>query len=257
MKSARKDWLFLGVYWVLFTVIGLVMVWKANLLPAGYAEEAEVGDEAYKLLIGLAVPIFAGVCAALLTILTRQVDKHTSDEVETQDGPHVLTHKKLVPVWVGVSAVLAIGLAIDPGFVGLRYIRGESKAEIVVEVQAQRWSWKYTYTDATKFGGDGTEFSTTELVLPLDQRVRFDITSVDIVHSFWVPGFRIKLDAVPGRVTQLYVTPNALGDGNIDETLRVQCAELCGIDHAIMATPVRILTEAEFEAWLASIRKEA
>ena len=120
MKSARKDWLFLGVYWVLFTVIGLVMVWKANLLPAGYAEEAEVGDEAYKLLIGLAVPIFAGVCAALLTILTRQVDKHTSDEVETQDGPHVLTHKKLVPVWVGVSAVLAIGLAIDPGFVGLR-----------------------------------------------------------------------------------------------------------------------------------------
>jgi cytochrome c oxidase subunit 2 len=248
MKSARKDWMFLGVFWVLFTVIGLLMVWKANLLPAGYAEEAEIGDEAYKLLIGLAVPIFAGVCAALLTILVRQVDKHTSDEIETEDGPHVLTHKKLVHVWVGVSAVLAIGLAVDPGFVGLRDIRGESKADLVVEVTAQRWSWKYTY--------EGGEFSTTELVLPIDQRVRFDITSVDIVHSFWVPGFRQKLDAVPGRITKLYITPNELGDGTVDPTLRVQCAELCGIDHALMATPIRIVTEAEFEAWLASIRKE-
>lgn len=248
MKSARKDWMFLGVFWVLFTVIGLLMVWKANLLPAGYAEEAEIGDEAYKLLIGLAVPIFAGVCAALLTILVRQVDKRTSDEIETEDGPHVLTNKKLVHVWVGVSAVLAIGLAVDPGFVGLRDIRGESDAELVVEVQAQRWSWKYTY--------EGGEFSTTELVLPIDQRVRFDITSIDIVHSFWVPGFRQKLDAVPGRITQLYITPNELGDGNVDQTLRVQCAELCGIDHALMATPIRIVTEAEFEAWLASIRKE-
>ncbi len=248
MKSARKDWMFLGVFWVLFTVIGLLMVWKANLLPAGYAEEAEIGDEAYKLLIGLAVPIFAGVCAALLTILVRQVDKHTSDEIETEDGPHLLTHKRLVPVWVGVSAVLAIGLAVDPGFVGLRDIRGESKADLVVEVTAQRWSWTYTY--------EGGEISTTELVLPLDQRVRFDITSIDIVHSFWVPGFRQKLDAVPGRVTQLYITPNALGDGNVDQTLRVQCAELCGIDHALMATPIRIVSEADFEAWLASIRKE-
>ena len=251
MKSARKDWMFLGVFWVLFTVIGLVMVWKLQLLPAGYSTEAEVGDEAYKLLIALAVPIFAGVCAALLTILIRQVDKHTSDEVETQDGPAVLTHKKLVPAWVGVSAVLAIGLAVDPGFIGLRDMRGESKADIVVHVQAQRWSWKFTYDEA------GTEVSTTELVLPIDQRVLFDITSVDIIHSFWVPGFRTKLDAVPGRHTKLYITPDALGDGNIDSTLRVQCAELCGISHSTMMAPIRIVSEADFEAWLASIRKEA
>jgi cytochrome c oxidase subunit 2 len=249
MKSARKDWMFLGVFWVLFTVIGLVMVMKVNLLPAGYSEEASVGDEAYKLLIGLGVPIFAGVCAALLTVLVRQVDKRTSDEVETQDGPPVQTHKSFVYGWVGVSAVLAIGLAVDPGFVGLRDMRGESKADIVVTVQAQRWSWKFTY--------EGGEVSTTELVLPVDQRVLFDITSVDIVHSFWVPGFRTKLDAVPGRHTKLYITPDALGDGNQDSTLRVQCAELCGISHATMKAPIRIVSEADFEAWLASIRKEA
>ena len=153
--------------------------------------------------------------------------------------PHYLPH---------ASALLAIGLAIDPGFTGLRDIRGETKADLVVDVQAQRWSWKFTY--------DGGEYSTTELVLPIDERVRFDITSVDIVHSFWVPGFRQKLDAVPGRITKLYITPTELGDGNNDSTLRVQCAELCGTDHAKMTVPIRIVTQEEFDAWLASIRKD-
>ena len=138
MKSARKDWMFLGVCWVLFTVIGEVMAFKAKLLPGMYAQESEVGDDAYKLLIKLAVPIFAGVCAALLTILVRQVDKKTSDHVETEDGPHILGHKKLEHTWIGVSAVLAIGLAINPGFVGLRDMRGESRADVIVKVQAQR-----------------------------------------------------------------------------------------------------------------------
>ena len=105
----------------------------------------------------------------------------------------------------------------------------------------------YTRTD---------KFSTTELVLPIDERVRFDITSIDIVHSFWIPGFRQKLDAVPGRITKLYITPTELGDGNIDSTLRVQCAELCGTNHATMAVPVRVVSQEDFDAWLASIRKD-
>ena len=251
MTTARKDWIFLGVFWVLLTAIGEAMVSKWHLLPAGYARESEVGDDAYKLLIRLAVPVFAGVSACLLTILIRQVDRRVHDDsfAAPDDGPHVRTNRRLVPVWIGVSGVMAIGLAINPGFVGLRDIRGESRADLVVSVQAQRWSWQFTYP--------GGEVSTTELVLPIDQRVRFDLTSIDVIHSFWVPGFRIKLDNVPGRTTQLYITPDKLGDGNQDSTLRVQCAELCGTGHAAMAVPIRIVTEAEFEDWLASLRKES
>ena len=70
------------------------------------------------------------------------------------------------------------------------------------------------------------------------------------------PLFEFTLDAVPGRITKLYITPDHLGDGNIDSTLRVQCAELCGIDHAKMTVPVRIVSEEDFQAWLASIRKD-
>ncbi len=252
MRTARKDWVFLGVFWVLFVVIGEAMVLKLHLLPAGYSHEAEVGDEAYKLLIGLAVPIFAGVSASLLTILVRQVDRrqYTDGTVASdEDGEYVRTNKRLVPIWIGLSAILAIGLAINPGFTGLRDIRGESRADIVIAAQGQRWSWQFTYP--------GGEVSTTELVLPIDQRVRFDLTSIDVIHSFWVPGFRIKLDNVPGRTTQLYISPDKLGDGNVDSTLRVQCAELCGAGHAAMAVPIRIVTEAEFEDWLASLREDS
>lgn len=242
--------MFLGVFWVLLAVIGEALVLKADLLPEMYAREAEIGDEAYKLLISLAVPIFAGVAAALLTILVRQVDRRRYDTyADDDDGAHITTNPRLVQVWVGISALLAIGLAINPGFVGLRDIRGESSADLVVAVQGQRWSWQFTYP--------GGEVSTTELVLPVDQRVRFDLTSIDVIHSFWVPAFRMKLSHVPGRTTQLYITPTREGDGNDDVTLRVQCNELCGSGHAAMAVPVRVVSEAEFEAWLAEHQKGA
>lgn len=247
MKSARRDWLLLGVFWVLFAVAGEAMVSMFHLLPGQFAKESEVGDEAYKLLIRLAVPIFAGVSATLLTIFLRQIDHHTSDIPPTEDGPPIQTHRTLVPVWVGLSAVLAIGLAVDPGFVGLRDMRGSSSADLVVSVQAQRWSWTFRY--------EGGQTSTKELVLPVDKRVRFDITSVDIIHSFFVPAFRTKLDAVPGRTTKLYITPNRIADGSVDSTLRVQCAELCGLGHAKMATPLRIVSQADFDAWLTTAGK--
>ncbi|MFN0088907.1 MAG: cytochrome c oxidase subunit II [Acidimicrobiales bacterium] len=140
-------------------------------------------------------------------------------------------------------------MSINPGFVGLRDLRGSSEADLVVQVQAQRWSWVFTYPDGVR--------STTELALPVDERVRFDVTATDIVHSFWIPAFRTKIDAVPGRTTQLYVTPERTGDADRDFNVRVQCAELCGLGHTVMAAPVRVLERAEFDAWLAAQKQGA
>ncbi len=244
--SARKDWIFFGVFWVLLTIIGIALPMWANLLPSdSYAREAEIGDHAYKLLLLLAAPVFAGVAAMLLTIFLRQVDHRTSEEVPVEDGPPTQPKKGFVPVWLVVTGALALLLAINPGFVGLKEIRGESSADVVIKVKAMRWSWAFTYEDG--------QLSTEELVLPVDQRVRFEIESADIVHSFWVPAFRTKLDAVPNRTTILYITPEKVGDGANDSTLRVQCAELCGIDHTAMVVPVRIVEEDEYNAWLDSL----
>lgn len=248
-QARRRDWVFLGVCWVLFTVIGELMVFKLHLLPGTYARESEISDDAYLYLIKLAVPVFAGVCAALLTILVRQVEHRFGAAPPAEDGPHVKSHPWFVRGWLIVSALLCFWLVYNPGFVGLHDIRGKSSADLVVQVQGAQWNWKFTY--------EGGEVSTDELVLPVDQRVRFDLTTIDVIHSFWVPAFRIKLSNVPGRTTQLYVTPTKLGDGNEDVTLRVQCNELCGAGHAAMKVPVRIVSEAEFEAWLAEHQKGA
>ena len=89
-----------------------------------------------------------------------------------------------------------------------------------------------------------------ELVLPAHTRIRFDITALDVVHSFWVPVFRSKMDAVPGQITTLYITTTDPGSPATDSGYRVQCAELCGLLHARMTMPVRVLPQAEFQQWL-------
>ncbi|MBI2911334.1 MAG: cytochrome c oxidase subunit II [Chloroflexi bacterium] len=81
--------------------------------------------------------------------------------------------------------------------------------------------------------------------------VRFEITATDVIHSFWVPSFRTKIDAVPGMITVVYATPDRTGSFQEDYHFRVQCAELCGLGHGIMATPVVVVEPSQFEAWAA------
>lgn len=243
----RKNWVYFAVIWAVVTAIGEFLAFGIDLLPGKWSDTAHVVDEAYVLLIGVAVPVFAMVVALMVTSLLRFRVTGPSDGPPVEDGPHVPNNRRLVTGWTIASSLLALMLAVSPGFTGLRDVRGESRADIVVQVQAQRWSWKFTYEN----GG----IETKELVLPVDKRVRFDMTSVDIVHSFYIPAFRIKLDTVPGRVTKLYLTPEKEGGYEDDYTMRVQCAELCGLGHAAMAVPVRVVSEAEFEKWVAGLEK--
>lgn len=242
MRRHRGDWPLLFGFWAVFIAVGELLAWKVELLPGNYAREGEVVDEAYKLLIGLAVPVFAGVAATLLTMMLRHTTWTLGVEPPTEDGSYVPHHRTLTIVWVLLSTALAVGVAINPGFVGLRDFRGERRADHVVQVQAQRWSWQFTY--------DNGAVATDELVLPVDERVRFDLTSIDIVHSFWIPAFRTKLDTVPGRTTQLYVTPERTGTYAENFNLRIQCAELCGLDHTKMAVPVRVVSRQAFDAYV-------
>ena len=91
-----------------------------------------------------------------------------------------------------------------------------------------------------------------ELVLPVDTHVRFDVTAVDVLHSFWIPAFRTKIDAVPGLTTTLHANITETGDYKDDINFRVQCAELCGRDHSIMMSPVRVVERDEFNEWVLS-----
>jgi len=104
-------------------------------------------------------------------------------------------------------------------------------------VTAFQWGWKFDYPD---YG-----ISSNELHLPVNKQVLLKMSSRDVIHSFWVPEFRVKQDVVPGRTTELRITPTLIGD-----TYKVRCAEICGTSHAFMRSPVIVVEEAGFASWV-------
>jgi cytochrome c oxidase subunit 2 len=242
----RREWVLVGLVWAGLTALLEFVTWNVTLLPHGYSGEAAVSDEAFRFLLRMGIPVFAAVVAVLDVAVGRFRVRGAPDG----DGPPVRSHRRLVFGWLGVTTGLALLLVVYPGLVGLADIRGESRADRVVRVEGARWFWTVTYPDA----GVTT---TAELVVPVGRRIRFEVTSKDVIHSFWVPAFRLKIDAVPGRTTVVYATAERTGTFQRDPGLRLQCAEMCGLGHATMRIPVRVVSEAEFARWLASQRSAA
>jgi cytochrome c oxidase subunit II len=116
-----------------------------------------------------------------------------------------------------------------------------------INVIGQRWSWTFNYTDEDVYDV-GTPADPPTLVLPEDERIRFDLESADVIHSFWVPAFLFKMDVIPGRLNQFEVTPDEQG------TFVGKCAELCGVDHARMLFNVRVVTREEYDDHVEELR---
>ena len=114
--------------------------------------------------------------------------------------------------------------------------------DLVVDVSGFRWSWRFSYP-ALGFVVNGAQKRPPELVLPLGETTRFNVTSVDVDHSFWIPAFLFKRDAIPGLRNVFDLTPTKLG------TYRGECGEYCGLDHANMLFTVRVVTPAAFARW--------
>lgn len=232
--------------WVILTIVGEVLLAFYNPFSLPAAQEAEVVDHAFRWLMRLAVPVFTFVVSVLLYSVLRFRVRGTTP----QDGPPVHTHGAGVATWFFVTTALTVTITIFPGAIGLIDIRRREHQtpDLIVQVKGSRWVWQVAYPQY--------DVSTMqEMVLPRGKRVRFEVTSTDVVHSFWVPAFRVKIDAVPGLVTNTTAVPTHLGSFAENSTYRIQCAELCGTNHAIMMLPVRVVEEEEFEKWLAANRK--
>jgi cytochrome c oxidase subunit 2 len=122
-----------------------------------------------------------------------------------------------------------------------------------VNVVGFRWSWAFNYLDEDVYAvglpvGENTTNEPPTLVLPVNEKVRIELTSPDVIHSFWVPNWLFKMDVIPGKVNQFEVTPDKLG------TFPGRCAELCGTDHARMLFSVKVVDRAEFNQHIAKLR---
>ena len=104
----------------------------------------------------------------------------------------------------------------------------------------RQFTWAFEYT-----GTNGKKFQTTQLYVPEGKSVRFDVVSLDVLHDFWVPAWRMKIDAVPGITTHYRITPARNG------SYAVVCAELCGLGHSTMRSTVIVVDRNTFRGWLA------
>ncbi len=236
-----RDFAFAGTLWLILTAVGEVLAVLVDIYPVARSDKGEEIEHAFRVLVVLAVPVFALVVAVLLYSVLR----HRTGETAPEDGP-ALHGRGLVPfIWLGVTAGLTLLIIIYPGLTSLSDVIGDdSNPDLVVQVQGVQWTWLVSYPQYDIS-------AKTELVLPVDRSVRFEITSLDVLHSFWVPAFLMKIDAVPGRTTTMTLRPTKIGSFQTDPMLRVQCAELCGMAHAQMQIPVQVVDDQDFEEWVA------
>lgn len=236
----RRDFIYPGALWILLTIAGEFAIANLEYFPLRAAREAHIVDDAFHLLMVLGLPVLTFVVVGMGYAIWR----FRADD-DSGDGPPIFTHRPVTWGWFVVTSALAIYVIIDPGISGLRELYADTQEDLVVQVEAEQWQWSYSYPQY-----DVALQDADELVLPVDQRVKFELTSTDVIHSFWIPAFRLKMDAVPGQTNVMYATPNRQGSFSDDPGFRVQCAELCGTGHPRMRTGVRIVSQQEFQAWI-------
>lgn len=224
------------VIWAVLSVLGIAVVMGMQILPVIASREAGIVNGAFVVLTVVSVPVLMFVVVAIVYSAIRF--RARDDDAE---GPAIHGHGPLEVGWVVVTFAMVIGLAAF-GTIGLLEIRGDQRADLEVRASATQWAWAFEYPDLG--------VRSKELILPVGQRIRITIVSDDVIHSFSVPAFGIKQDAVPGRVTQLYVTPTTTG------TYGAQCAELCGLGHTKMVTGVTVMETTDFETWVTQQRQQ-
>lgn len=237
-----------GGLWAALTAAGLWLARRLiDALPDVASREGQVIDHSFATLVQFIVPVFAFVVAFLLYTCLRNRSRSDAP-ADVPDAPR--DHPLFSWSWFAATLALNVLFVVYPGVTGLSEIRARQavRAEpLVVQVHARQWSWSFTYP---QYGVTMRD----RLVLPVGRPVRFEITSEDVVHSFWVPAFRLKMDAVPGRTTTLFVTPDRVISTRVDPNVRVQCAELCGVGHLAMRAVVEVVDPDAFERSVASAR---
>jgi cytochrome c oxidase subunit 2 len=209
------------------TAVAIFIPW----LPAQESKEGERIDFVFWFVIAICIGVFAVVAA----ITVYSVAKFRAPPDDDTDGPPIHGHTGIEIAWTAVPTILVTAIAIVS--TAALAENGKLKSDrLEVDVTAQQFAWHFKYP---QYGG----FQSDELRLAEGRQVELKLRSLDVIHSFWVPEFRQKQDAVPGIETHLGITPTKTG------THTLICTELCGLGHALMRARVVVMTKPEFERW--------
>jgi cytochrome c oxidase subunit 2 len=213
--------------------LGLLIDW----FPVQASGEAKPIDTVWDVLIIASVPVFVLVETIVIYCVWKFRMKPGE---ELKDGPPIHGNTRLEIIWTAIPAIVLVALCTY-AYVVLRDIEEAKANSMEVRVVGEQFTWTFYYQDE-----GGTEIASPELYLPANQPVYFTVQSKDVIHDFWVPAFRMKIDAVPGIDTHLRVsTTDRTGE------FPVVCAELCGLGHAVMRQTAHVVPRPDFDQWLA------
>jgi cytochrome c oxidase subunit II len=224
------------------SVVGIALGLLIDWFPAQGSTEARSVDTVWDVLLIASVPVFVLVETIVLYCVWKF---RMRPGEELKDGPPIHGNTQLEIIWTAIPAVLLVGLCTY-AYVELRQLEEAKANTMEVRVVGEQFTWSFYYP-----GEGGREVSSPQLYLPQGQSVKFRVQSKDVIHDFWVPAFRMKIDAVPGITTNLRITPEREG------RYPVVCAELCGLGHSTMRQSATIMPRADFERWLAERRERA
>ena len=220
---------------VIGVAIGIPLALLIPWFPAEASTQAGNIHTLYYVLLIVSVPIFVLVETVVLYSVWKFRMKPGEEE---KDGPPIHGNTRLEVVWTALPAILIVGLC-GYAYSVLRSNEKTHPGAMVVNITERQFAFQFGYPQP-----GGKQILSGDLYLPKGQPVVFHLTSVDVIHSFFVPEFSEKLDAVPGITTTLRVTPTRIGN------YPAECTELCGAGHSLMRAPVHVVTPTAFRTWL-------
>jgi cytochrome c oxidase subunit II len=238
MPSKRSIWLTAAAA-VIATAIGIALSYAIHWFPVQASTQAHNTDTLYHVLVIASIPIFVLVVTVILFSVWHF---RMRPGQELQDGVPIHGNTRLEVFWTAIPAALLLGL-VSYSFAVLHDNERKPANEIVVEVTGQQFAWSYRYPSSVT---GGAPLSTTHLYVPDGESVDFKIHALDVIHAFWIPAFRLQIDAVPGITTSYRATPDRLG------SYPVVCNLLCGVGHGLMRSAIHVVTQSQFQSWVRS-----
>lgn len=226
------------------------------------APATPIAVEAHRMSEDILNPLMAAVAVFVLLLLAWTVIRYSARINKTASRT---SHNTVIEViWTAVPVLILVWIAV-PSFRLLANQYSPPKADITIKATGHQWYWEYEYPDQGGFSFDSVMLTTTEaqkrgspdlldvdnrIVVPAGATVKVLTTAADVIHSFAVPAFWVKMDAVPGRTNETWFKVDKPG------VYFGQCSELCGTKHAFMPIAVEVLPRAQFDAWVAAKQQE-
>ena len=229
-----RHFVIVGILVIVVAVLTYLGLNAAGLMPVEASAQSIPIDWMWNIEVVAMSFLFALIVVPLvysLVVFRRR-------EGDTTDAEHMEGNTRLEIAWTVVPLFIVMAYAYM-GAVNLAETRRVDPDAMIVKVRAIQWSWSFEYPAV-----NGVSVISDELHVPKGKQVLLRMTSSDVIHSFWVPEFRVKQDLVPGRITELRITP--IREGNY----KVRCAELCGTSHAYMEKPVIVSSQTGFDTWM-------